>query len=285
MVNSQTYEILGWSQSATIARWRFKTSDSTGIRQQESNGTIADLSFPHRVVAASCPGALTPTDANIPLHRPSIRYIEHIMNNMSQHSQQAATDLARRLDGIFVSIALAVAAQFRLLGPWTAPIWARLNRANRRLQALLAHLAAGRLPRPHVPRPRHPSTPDPMTAAPLPPLPRAQAWLVRMIGYRAAGYGAQLQTLLHDPATLAVLAAAPSAGRTLRPFCRLLGVTLPAVLQLPPRAPRQPRSRPAQPRPKPPVIPPWGLAPPEPEPPPRPFGTDTAGFEFDFKPA
>ena len=220
-----------------------------------------------------------------PLHRPFTRYIEHIMNNTGQHSQQAATDLARRLDGIFVSIALVVAAQFRLLGPWTAPIWARFNRANRRLQALLAHLAAGRLPRPHVPRPRHPYTRDPMTAAPLPPLPRAQAWLVRMIGYHAAGYGAQLQTLLHDPATLAVLAAAPSAGRTLRPFCRLLGVTLPAVLQLPPRAPRQPRSRPAQPRPKPPVIPPWGLAPPEPEPPPRPFGTDTAGFEFDFKPA
>ncbi len=55
------------------------------------------------------------------------------MNTMGQHSQQAATELAGRLDAIFASIALVVAAHFRLLGPWTAPIWARLNCANRRL--------------------------------------------------------------------------------------------------------------------------------------------------------
>ena len=212
------------------------------------------------------------------------------MNNVGQHSQQAATELAGRLDAIFAAIALVVAAHFRILGPWTSPIWARFNRANRRLQALLAHLAAGRLPRPHAPRERRPSTPDPMNPAPLLPLPRAWAWLVRKIGYRAAGYGAQLQYLLDDPAMLAVIVAAPTAGRTLRPFCRLLGVTLPAVLQLPPRKrkPHSPQARPAQPRPKPPrpkppVIPPWGLPPSEPEPQ-HLVGIDTAGFEFDFKP-
>ena len=209
------------------------------------------------------------------------------MNDMGQHSQQAATELAGRLDAIFAAIALVVAAHFRILGPWTSPIWARFNRANRRLQALLAHLAAGRLPRPHAPRERRPSTPDPMNPAPQLPLPRAWARLVHKIGYRAAGYGSQLQAVLDDPAMLAVLAAAPSAGRTLRPFCRLLGVTLPAVLQLPPRTrkPRPPRARPVQPRRKPPVIPPWGQPPPEPALPVRPLGIDTAGFEFDFKPA
>ena len=150
---------------------------------------------------------------------------------------------------------------------------------------MLAHLAAGRLPRPHVPRARRPSERDPK--APAPPLPRAWAWLVRKIGYQAAGFGSQLQTLLYDPAMLTVLQAAPTAGRTLRPFCRLLGVDLPAVLQLPKRLrkSRPPRARPAQPRTKPPVIPPWGLPPTEPEPPLPQIGIDTAGLEFDFKPA
>ncbi len=103
---------------------------------------------------------------------------------------------------------------------------------------MLAHLAAGRLPRPHVPRARRPSERDPK--APAPPLPRAWAWLVRKIGYQAAGFGSQLQTLLYDPAMLTVLQAAPTAGRTLRPFCRLLGVDLPPALRMPPR-PEKPR--------------------------------------------
>ena len=211
------------------------------------------------------------------------------MNNPAASSPHPASQLARKLDGIFVSIALMVAAQFRILGPWTAPIWARLNRANRRLAVLLAHLAAGRLPPRHASRPpgsrQRTNEPDPLTPAPLAPLPRAQAWLVRMVGYHAAGFGSQLQILLHDPATIAILAMTPTAGRTLRPFCRLLGVTLPAVLQLPPR----PRAkRPPQPRPRrkvTQVIPPWGAPIPEPEPPARPIGIDTAGIEYSFKPA
>ena len=210
------------------------------------------------------------------------------MNNSLASSPHPASELARKLDGIFVSIALMVAAQFRMLGPWTAPIWARLNRANRRLATLLGHLAADRLPRAHAPRApgsrRTPAAPDPLAPAPLPPLPRAQAWLVRMAGYHAAGFGSQLQTLLHDPATIAILAMVPSAGRTLRPFCRLLGVTLPDVLQLPPRPPRPRQSRPARARRK-ALIPPWGAPIPQPEPPVRPIGIDTAGIEYSFKPA
>jgi hypothetical protein len=207
-----------------------------------------------------------------------------------------------------VSLALLVAAQFRVLGPWTAPIWSRLNRANRRLAALLAHLAAGRLPRRRSPRPsgtcRAPAARDPLAPEPLPALPRAHGWLVRIVGYHAAGRGSQLQVLLHDPATIAVLQAIPTIGRTLRPFCRLLGVTLPPVLQLPPRAPRPVRTpardaRPTQAahnalqhktaRPKAlPTRPPWHTPTAEQQPivlpAADPPGTDTAGVEYSFQP-
>ena len=223
--------------------------------------------------------------------------MEHTMNNPTASSPHPASELARKLDGIFVSIALMINAQFRVLGPWTSPIWSRLNRANRRLAALLAHLAAGRLPRPHVPRApgsRRPvANPDPLALAPLPPLPRAYLWLVRLLGYHAAGYGSQLQTVLHEPATIAILAQVPTAGRTLRPFCRLLGVTLPAVLQLAPRPrrARPPAMPPAQPRPAQPSrpkslpsSPPWYPPTPQPLPPARPVGIDTAGIEYSFEP-
>ena len=223
------------------------------------------------------------------------------MNNPEASTPHPASELARRLDGIFVAIALMINAQFRVLGPWTAPILARLIRANRRLATLLAHLAAGRLPRRHTPGSRRPAAErDALAPAPLPPLPRVHLWLVRLLGYHAAGYGSQLQTVLHDPASIAILAQLPAAGRTLRPFCRLLGVTLPAVLQLPPRRARPSRVRPArtrpaemrpplphpaQPRPKSlPTYPPWYPPAPAPLPLAPPVGIDTAGIEYSFEP-
>ena len=65
-------------------------------------------------------------------------------------------------------------------------------------------------------------------------------WLVAIIGYRAAWGMANLDALLRDPITQALLAASPpearkSLGRTLRPLCRLLGVDLPQELSAPPR--------------------------------------------------
>ncbi len=195
-------------------------------------------------------------------------------------------DLAARLDSILGGLLLLIAAQFRRLGPLTLPLWIRISRARQRLGRLLARLADGTLPKPGKPRPGRPGGP------PAAKLPRGQAWLVAILGYHAAGRSAQLNTLLADPAIAAAIAGAPphahvAIARTLRPLCRLLGVDLPAVLQLPKRLrkSRPPRARPAQPRTKPPVIPPWGLPPTEPEPPLPQIGIDTAGLEFDFKPA
>ena len=50
------------------------------------------------------------------------------------------------------------------------------------------------------------------------------AWLVRLMGWRVAGYGLQLRAILVAPEMVALLAAAPQAGRILRPMCRMLGV-------------------------------------------------------------
>jgi hypothetical protein len=49
-------------------------------------------------------------------------------------------------------------------------------------------------------------------------------WLVRMVGWQAAGYGSQLRAVLTTPEMVALLTASPEAGRVLRPVCRLLGI-------------------------------------------------------------
>ncbi len=55
-------------------------------------------------------------------------------------------------------------------------------------------------------------------------LPRGFGWLVRIALYRAAGYGSQLRVILAQPEMVALLMAAPQAGRILRPLCRMLAV-------------------------------------------------------------
>ena len=134
-------------------------------------------------------------------------------------------DVAARLDVILGGLLLLIAAQFRRLGPLTMPLWTRISRARQRLARLLANLAAGTVPKPCAPRPGRPSHPR---AAPLP---RGHAWVVAILGYHAAGRGAQLNALLADPAMQQAIAAAPSAARTLRPLCRMLGIDLPPCLQ------------------------------------------------------
>ena len=49
-------------------------------------------------------------------------------------------------------------------------------------------------------------------------------WLVRAAAYQAAGYGCQLRVILGQPEMVALLLAAPQAGRILRPVCRMLAV-------------------------------------------------------------
>jgi len=83
-------------------------------------------------------------------------------------------------------------------------------------------------------------------------LPRGQAWLIRLLPGEAASYGCQLQALLADPQMAALLAAAPEAGRILRPLCRLLAITPEGSLALPSAAGKPaPKPRPAKPVPPP----------------------------------
>lgn len=55
-------------------------------------------------------------------------------------------------------------------------------------------------------------------------LPARFGWLVRQVGWQAAGFGCQLRAVLETPEMVALLEACPQAGRTLRPVCRMLAV-------------------------------------------------------------
>jgi hypothetical protein len=132
----------------------------------------------------------------------------------------------------------AVAARIANRTPWGTPIaplapalivllWGRLGRMVQRFVALATKLREGRLqpPRRRPARPRTASRPPPV---PPPGLrcfrPRGRAWLIRLVP-AAAGYGSQLDYLLHDPEMVAMIAAAPQMARILRPLCQALGVT------------------------------------------------------------
>jgi len=129
----------------------------------------------------------------------------------------AALGLADRLTLILGGLRAALAARMaadRTLAPLLTLLWSRLSRAGERFARIVT---AG--PRPIVPRQgdtaRSSGRPD--------RLPRGVAWLIRLVP-EAAVYGAQLQALLADPAMQALFAAAPRAGRVVRPLCRMLAV-------------------------------------------------------------
>jgi len=116
---------------------------------------------------------------------------------------------------------------------------------------LVARLAAGTLPaeRPAAPRPLR-TRPARVAPADALRLPRGYYWLIRLLPYEAAGYGSQLQALLAEPEMAALLAAAPQAGRILRPLCRLLAITPEGLLALPSAAGKPaPQPRAAKPAP------------------------------------
>ncbi len=89
-----------------------------------------------------------------------------------------------------------------------------------------------------------------MPAKPYIRLPSSRGWILRQYpgtGMQAAWLGA----LFAAPGTAEFLAAAPQAGRLLRPLCRMLGIEPPPVIAPTPRPPRPKRPRPAQPSPGP----------------------------------
>jgi hypothetical protein len=119
------------------------------------------------------------------------------------------------------------------IAPLVTLLWKRLARLTSRFDALLARLDAGH-PAP-LRRPRVLPARTAARAAPAPGLrlPGSRYWLIRLLPGEAASYGSQLQALLAKPETAALLAAAPEAGRILRPLCRLLGVHPEGALALP----------------------------------------------------
>lgn len=120
----------------------------------------------------------------------------------------------------------------------------RLARMAARFAALFARWKTGTLPAPQPSRAGKPYTPSP-----IPRLPAQRGWINARIP-AAAPCAGMTEALLHDPELPPFLAAAPQAGRILRPLCRMLGLKPPACLRLPPR-PRPP-ARPAAPKPEPP---------------------------------
>ncbi len=136
--------------------------------------------------------------------------------------------------------------------------WNRLGRLANRFQILFDRWHTGRLPARRAARPAQQAHP---VKRRLTPLPRAHGWANRRIP-KSAPCAGQLHALLTAPETAAFVAAAPQAGRLLRPLCHALGVALPPWLSLPLR-PRPPRAKPAPSRP-----PETGPLPPQRKPPP-----------------
>jgi hypothetical protein len=128
--------------------------------------------------------------------------------------------------------------------PLAMLLWEYLSGTQRRLAALHARFAAGKL----AAAPRAPLRVSDRAPADRPRAERRPPGIPRgpvLLTVFRAGFDEMLQALLDDPEMRALLAASPRAGRILRPLWRKLSPgPLPAVLRLLPRSPR----------PKPPVV-------------------------------
>ena len=144
----------------------------------------------------------------------------------------AAPELARRLGGIVAAVAALVARRFLREPKLVAlilPLWGWLGRSARRFERVVTRkvvVRAAVVPASVAPVSiaRAVIAQAGETRRPRGRLPSGQGWLVRALGYEAAGYGSQLAALLAEPEMQVLLAAVPGAGRVLRPLCRMLGV-------------------------------------------------------------
>jgi len=158
------------------------------------------------------------------------------------------TPLGHAVAAVIAGIRAVVAhhaARAGALTPLLVRIYWHLSRIATRLDRLAQHCQAGTPPPPRASRPAQ-SRP----ARPRDPLPAGHAWLFRFV-QPTAQFTGQVQALLADPRTEALVQAAPQAGRLLRPLCRMFGFTPPDFLRLPPRpaAPRPSRAKPPKPPP------------------------------------
>ena len=105
------------------------------------------------------------------------------------------------------------------------PLWRRLTRIAGRFERAVLRPAKVRAARPR---------PGPGGNATAVALPNGRGWLVRELGYEAAGFGSQLAHFLAEPEMQALIAAVPGVGLVLRPVCRMLGYELATVTQMVP---------------------------------------------------
>jgi hypothetical protein len=131
-----------------------------------------------------------------------------------------ATCFSLILAGLRAAIA-PVAARDRARTTLLVLLWGRLARMATRFERLFARWRAGNLPKPRPSRAGQPTT-----WRPHPHLRANPAWLVAMVR-ETAPMASQLQHLLAHPDIADFLAAAPQAGRILRPLCHMLAVPPP----------------------------------------------------------
>ena len=127
----------------------------------------------------------------------------------------AAPELVRRLTLIVGGVAALIARRF-LRDPrffeLTGPLWSWLNRTVQRFGRVRMVPAAPVA----APRPQRVRT-VPVDRVRLP---SGRGWLVKALGWEAAGDGSQLDALLHEPEMVALLETVPAVGRLLRPLAR-----------------------------------------------------------------
>ena len=158
-----------------------------------------------------------------------------------------APGLARTFSLIIDGLCRTTAARSavdRFAGPMLILIFARLRRLASRFASLGASVEARMIQAGPLPptRPSRPAAGATQRTSRKTRLPQSFAWLIRLVPGTAA-YAGQVQALVADPQTAALLAAAPQAGRILRPLCRMLAVPLPDYLRLP-KPPSGPQSAP-----------------------------------------
>ena len=120
-------------------------------------------------------------------------------------------------------------------GPFTAEIYHRIGRMGRRLANLIHRYETGTLPKPRPHRPivrERAARPAPDPASHLP---TRFGWMLGWVQKCIWPVGQFERMVLSDPEAQAFLAAAPQAGRILRPLFHMAGVACPASLALPRR--------------------------------------------------
>ena len=142
--------------------------------------------------------------------------------------RETAPETVLRLGLIVAGLAALIARRFLRdpkFGALVGPLWSWLNRSVQRFGRarsvavpMLPLAARARAPMVGVDR------------AARVRFPAGRGWLVKALGWEAAGYGSQLQTLLAEPEMVALLAALPAVGRVLRPLGRMLGVPVGPVV-------------------------------------------------------